>query len=390
MPWGVDWWNVLLEHVSGRPSLPRSWLSYWYADSARLVALTLVAWLISQNRLCWRLFIALSICGTLWWWGPLVQGDLWFLPLRPLWTIGLCGMSIGMATQSRCLGIAIATMPITLAGVRSFAPGVWRAATLDSTGWLADLMLVLPACAIFDAAVFMEWAWRTRVRMDQSVTHRCAPCGYSLTGLKHTVCPECGAPFELGGTNNQERSLHAALAGGLPCRALWLLMALGGTGLFFDEIYPSYFSRVGRLIPLLMAGTWLSALAALAYVWCAEPKPDAAVRWLDRWLTVMAYGSLPLWLHSTFFFSSRGTLSPGISWRWNPYWNLPLTLTREEQTFVNVAAFIGFLVIPVFTILVRSNQGGGRGKAWSMILKAYVPTWCMSALLAGTWVCASQ
>lgn len=60
----------------------------------------------------------------------------------------------------------------------------------SSAGVLPLLMMVLAMVALLTGIV------RHALRRRRTAAHRCAACGYSLTGNISGVCPECGTPFQ--------------------------------------------------------------------------------------------------------------------------------------------------------------------------------------------------
>ncbi len=69
---------------------------------------------------------------------------------------------------------------------------------------------------------------------------RCTQCGYSLTGLKNRICPECGKPFDPLATYQQnikstwefhfsyQRPLWQYVALGVSLLPAWLLYVIAG------------------------------------------------------------------------------------------------------------------------------------------------------------------
>lgn len=74
---------------------------------------------------------------------------------------------------------------------------VWRSAPVVTFQWLGilnDAVVVLAgALAVISLTGWLTWRQRREARILRA--HKCPGCGYGLTGLRDTTCPECGAHF---------------------------------------------------------------------------------------------------------------------------------------------------------------------------------------------------
>lgn len=77
-------------------------------------------------------------------------------------------------------------------GIRGYAYQVMPqgGCILKVSSWLLAI-LALPL--IIPLVTYLNWSFRQHRR---KVKNHCPQCGYSLTGLIHARCPECGTPFQ--------------------------------------------------------------------------------------------------------------------------------------------------------------------------------------------------
>lgn len=113
--------------------------------------------------------------------GYVVMYWLWLWRGTVVWTARRRNMTIGSGFAAIVIGVFAGSVGFST-GESSF--GIFLAAVVAGLAWLLLTVLV----------------WRetneerqTRLRAFGGGTIVCASCGYNLTGLKRTLCPECGA-----------------------------------------------------------------------------------------------------------------------------------------------------------------------------------------------------